>query len=652
MSLSRLIRRAVACGCLAAGLTGVARGQNTYATNGGEYAITGNLPGDQVHPAVCLATNGGYLVWEDNVTDGYGLGISAQRLDSGFSAYLSPFRVNQTAAGDQEKPQVAMLNDGGAAFVWQGGEMGYQHIYARFLSPSNTWLSADDLQVNTYTNTVQIDPAIATLANGNLVVVWSSFNQQSSNSLQDVYGQLVSSAGQKIGGEFLVNQFTAFNQRTPSVAALSSGGFVVVWVSEQERSGSVDNTSADFLYSPTNFPSVDIYARLFSASGTPAAAEFRVNTGSDICANPRVAASPEGGFMVAWGQKNLQVQAASWDIFARPFSDNGAGGAVQAVNTYLYGDQYAPQISALDSDYLVVWTSLAQDGSREGVFGRFLQGSGVPISDEFMVNTTTVSQQMHPAVTADGSGRFLVAWTSFIGGASSFDLFAQRYVNTAQPLLAMNAPFVYVPFTFSNAVYQPRIQVSWPFQSGLPIDHYEVYVDGSPTPAASLTTNIWLMTATNGLAPSSTHSFRVAYVVTDGRRSPLSPAASASTWSGYSWGGIPFEWMSFYYGGDDMWAWPSPNAAVAPGGPSLLQVFLTGASPLDSSTWLRVNLVGSPQGYFLAWNPQPGLIYQVQTTTNLSAWTDVGGPRFAAEALDSVFVGVKSVGYYRVLRLR
>ena len=43
-------------------------------------------------------------------------------------------------------------------------------------------------------------------------------------------------AGKKVGAaNFLINQFTAYNQRTPAVAALKNGGFVVAWVSEQER---------------------------------------------------------------------------------------------------------------------------------------------------------------------------------------------------------------------------------------------------------------------------------------------------------------------------------------------------------------------------------------------------------------------------------
>ena len=99
---------------------------------------------------------------------------------------------------------------------------------------------------------------------------------------------------------------------------------------------------------------------------------------------------------------------------------------------------------------------------------------------------------------------------------------------------------------------------------------------------------------------------------------------------GYSWNGtVPFEWMADYYGYDTS-KWPAPGAAVAPGGPTVLQVFLTGANPLDATTWLRTALVQTPQGYYLTWNPQPGLIYQVESSANLTTWANVGAARFAA----------------------
>jgi hypothetical protein len=637
------------CAAVVLGLPGAVFAQSSYLTNGTEYAIAGVLPGVQVHPHLSLSASGGYLVWEDN-TAGNGLGVSALRLDGSSSGLFSPFRVNSNTAQDQEHPQVALLKGGGAAFVWQGGRLGFQHIYGRFLSTSNTWLSAD-FQVNGVTNNFQINPAIATLANSNVVVVWASFNQAGSNSLQDVYAQILSPAGQKIGAEFLVNQFTTYNQRTPAIAALPGGGFVVAWVSEQQRMVGAAGGLAPA--SQMAHPSIDIFARLFSANAQPVGKEFAVNSGSDICANPNVAAGSDGGFVIAWSQKDPQVQANGWDVFARAFNSGGVGGTVGRINTQVYGDQFAPRVSSAGTDYLAVWTSMGQDGSMDGVFGQFLHSDGSANGAEFQVNTTWISKQMHPVVASDGAGQFLVTWASFVGGASGFDLFAQRYVSTAQAVLPMALPYVYVPFVVSNGVYQPQIVVTWPVQAGLAIDHYDLYVDNATT--ITLTTNTWTMTAANGLTAGSTHTFQVDNVRTDGRKTPPSPTATATTWSGYNWGGIPFEWMATYYSSDTS-LWPSANSAVVPGGPTLLQIFLTGGNPQDSSTWLRTSLqvIRSPGQSFnqLLWNTQPGLTYQVQTSSNLVTWVNYQSPRFAADEIDSVIVPMNNLGYYRVMRLR
>src|SRR6185503_17953893 len=130
--------------------------------------------------------------------------------------------------------------------------------------------------VNTYTNSHRIDPAVTCLNDGNVVVVWSSFDQD--GSMQGVYSQRFSPSGQKMGAETQVNQTTAYNQRTPVVSSLSDGRFVVSWISEQQRFQN----------------SVDIYARFFTASGAAAGNEFLINTATNICANPTVAAASDG----------------------------------------------------------------------------------------------------------------------------------------------------------------------------------------------------------------------------------------------------------------------------------------------------------------------------------------------------------------------
>jgi len=626
---------------------------NYYAKNGTEYAIVGSMPGDQVMPDAAVTPAGGFVVWQDNITDGSGFGISARRVDSTLSGSLSAFRVNQQGTNDQENPRVAMLKNGGAVFVWQGGLKGYQHIFARFLTPTNTFLTTTDLTVSTFPNNFQINPAVATLNNSNVVMVWGSFDQASSNSLQDVYCKILSPTGQTISNQFLINQFTSYNQRTPVVAALKNGGFVVAWVSEQERNlASVSAATNSAAVLATLAPSVDIYARLYASNGLPVSNEFLANTDSKPCANPAVAAASDGSFMVTWGAYDLMNPTNGWDVYARPFSSTGVGGTTLLVNTHLASDQYAPRISAIGLDYMIVWTSKGEDGSAEGVFGQYVHDNGSSVGGQFQVNTTTVSRQMQPVVTSDGVSQFLAVWTSYTGQPYNFDLFAQRYLNVAALLSPMAAPFVYAPFTLdTNGVYQPQLQISWPPLLGISVSNYEVFVDGAGAPTGMTTSNSWTMTASNGLAPSSTHSFQLEYVTTNGMVSPVSPAASGTTWSGGNYYGIPAEWLELYYG-DTIANWPVANKPLAAGGPTLRQVFLSGGDPLDPATWLQTALTSTSQGMFLSWNTQAGATYQVQSSPNLVTWTNLGAARFAAGASDSIFVGGSAAGYYRVLLLR
>jgi hypothetical protein len=625
MTVSLFSRMTAGCGLLTLALPVLVLGQANYAPHGGEYAVAGGVLGDQVCVDAAVRTAGGFVVWQDGYADGEGLGISALRLDSSLSGMFSPFRVNQRGADDQERPRVSLLHNGGAVFVWQGGRQGFQRIYARFLSANATWTTEEDVLVNTFTNQSQLNPAVATLSDDQAVVVWASFDQRASDSLQDVYFQRLSAAGQKLGGETPVNQTAAFNQRTPVVAALADGRFVIVWVSEQQR---FEN-------------SVDVYARLFNANGGPASGEFLVNTGTNICANPSVAAAADGGFLVAWGERDLVTRSNGWDIVARPFSSAGVGGSVRRVNTHAYGDQFAPRVSCAGTDYLVVWTSLGQDGSREGVYGRLLASNGSSQAAEFRVNTTTANRQIQPAVASDGAARFLVTWSGYAGAPNNFDLFAQRYATAQQPLPPLDPPFVTV-------LSSSTLSVTWPVLAGFDVAGYEVYADGAASPTAVVTNNWWTM---ENLATASTHNFRLAYVLGDGRRSPLSGASSATTYGSLTYGGVPYDWMTQHWG-SDVFLWPSPYVDSDGDGATNLDEFLAGTNPRDEASVLKQRLQRTPQGMFLVWNTRPGLIYQVEVSTNLGAWQGAGGPRFAAGTVDSMFIGGADRSYYRIVRLR
>jgi hypothetical protein len=436
MPMSFFARKMAICWGLAVASPVVVFGQTNLVPQGPERPIVSAI-GDQISAQAAIYSGGGFLVWEDNSVTTLGSRIKAAHLDSTLSPagsliVSSAFKSKLT--GDQNNPHVALLNNGGAVVVWQGGKVGSQAIYARFFGANGAAVKSD-IRVSTHTKNRQRDPAVATLADGSVIVVWSSDGQD--GSMQGVFAQHFSEAGAKLGKEFLVNVVTAFNQRNPDVAALPNGDFVVTWISELERSET----------------SIDVYARIFGPTGVPVTDELPVNTDQDKpCATPSVAASPQGGFAIAWAQsdnarvpmallpadgvaeltsdivKSVVLSSNSWDVLGREFDATGnATTSAFVLNTYRTANQYAPKVSALGSDYLAVWTSYGQDGSREGVYGQLFSNAGEFEDSEIQVNTTTIGRQIAPTVASDGASRFLAIWSSFVGGSASFDLFGQTY---------------------------------------------------------------------------------------------------------------------------------------------------------------------------------------------------------------------------------
>ncbi|NGX62238.1 MAG: hypothetical protein K940chlam9_01733 [Chlamydiae bacterium] len=86
-----------------------------------------------------------------------------------------------------------------------------------------------EFQANTYTTSDQRDPSTTALSDGGFVVVWESDGQDGDS--YGIFGQRYGQNGTLVGSEFQVNTYTTSAQNSPSITALSDGGFVVTWQS-------------------------------------------------------------------------------------------------------------------------------------------------------------------------------------------------------------------------------------------------------------------------------------------------------------------------------------------------------------------------------------------------------------------------------------
>lgn len=419
MSLLLPVRERLLLSVIAMAFPIIVWGQPMAIPQGNESSLSPALNGDQTQSSLALKAEGGFLVWEENGTAKTGSQIRGARLNAS-GTQISGFLVNKIAKGDQLKPQVQLLKDGGAIVVWQGNGLKTYDIYARILTGDGSFLNSDT-RVNAYPKDQQSAPAVTASADGGAWVAWQSYGQD--GSMYGVYARKISASGKVGANEFQVNQATSFNQRSPALATLSNGNIVVAWISEQERFRSSVNSAG----------SVDVYARIFDDAGQAVSNEVLINSGNNVCANPSIAPLAAGGFTVVWSEKDLQSRSNNWEIVGRTFSAGGvASGGDFKINTHTFGDQYRPKIAAVGNDCAVVWTSLSQDGSWEGVFGRLLQGGTIPSGNEFRANTRTVSRQIYPAISAMGADRFFVSWSSFVE-TTSFDLFGRSYLANQQP---------------------------------------------------------------------------------------------------------------------------------------------------------------------------------------------------------------------------
>ncbi|GAL85882.1 hypothetical protein MYP_3111 [Sporocytophaga myxococcoides] len=382
---------------------------------GSEFRVNTYTTGVQMSPRTAMDSDGDFVVtWasrgQDTPTE---YGIYAQRYNAMGVAQGAEFRVNTYTDNRQNYPVIAMDDNGNFVIVWtssgQDGDMG--GVFGQRFNSAGQALGSE-FQINTYTTGNQYMPSVAMDSDGDFVVTWSSPGTDPSYG---IYARCFDAAGAAKTGEIHVNTTTAGVQRFSSIAMDNDGDFVIAWQSDQDGS------------------SYGIYGQRFNANGVPQGSEFQVNTYTTNQQKSVAAAmDQDGDFVIAW--QSSGQDGNSDGIFAQKYNANGVTqGDEFMVNTYTTGAQATPSVAMNNNEFIISWTSNAQDGSDNGVYAQRYNADGIAQGDEFRVNTYTTGSQNTPSVAIDNDNDFIIVWTSAGQDGSGSGIYAQRFEANKAP---------------------------------------------------------------------------------------------------------------------------------------------------------------------------------------------------------------------------
>jgi hypothetical protein len=359
------------------------------------------------------------------------------------------FRVNTTTVGNQGSPVVASAADGRFVVVWEGDSPGsdLNDIYAQLYSAAGAKLGSE-FRVNTTTAERQNNAAVAMNASGEFIVAWNSATHLAAHN--GTFAQRFAADGRPLGGEFRVNSGERDIYSLVSVAINASGDFVIAW---PERGGSLPVA--------TNMVNGLVLAQRYDASGAPKGEPITVqNTPINSLRVPSVGIDDSGGFVVAWNsdaQAGYITQTSSLGlflgVFARRYGADGKalGGAFQVDTSRSDISVDRPVISvAPNGSFAVAWQTTGSDYSSRGIMLRRYDANGAALGAPLAAEGAKLARK--PAVSLNSAGQLVVA-------GHSDGLYVQVYGANTNNGAAVAAAQRADGATTSNAILQPAVAI-------------------------------------------------------------------------------------------------------------------------------------------------------------------------------------------------
>jgi List-Bact-rpt repeat protein len=347
--------------------------------------------------------------------------------------------------------------------------------------------------VNSVTKSYQHNSDVAALPGGGYVVAWASaaLDEGLESGAADIYVQRFNEDGEAVGQNIRVSDDASVYRSHAGVLGLSGDRFLVSWQSHTYVTDSVD-----------------IFARVFDASGAPVSGTIGIVATDQYTdyIEPISVLKPDGGFLILWSEKFYGefngAHAQHFDVNGQPigtpvsimgfgdiypemayFSDGGYvvansreeltvidfpvtvrcySSEGELLQQSLAGDspQHLSTLTVLQDDsFLITWLALDQEYEDSygiyrksyGVFARRFSKNCIPQGQEFIVNTSLNGDQIDSSSVAMGDGGFVIGWSD----NNVDEVFAQRFDAEGERLGAetrLNNETFYYPEAYHSSV--------------------------------------------------------------------------------------------------------------------------------------------------------------------------------------------------------
>jgi hypothetical protein len=229
------------------------------------------------------------------------------------------------------------------------------------------------------------------------------------DGIYGIFAQRFDSNGTKLGTEIHVNTCRPYGSFWPYMPPSYDQRFLLSWGPIRPETGE------------------DVFVRLYEESGSPVGGPIQVNdyaqAGQDW---ESLAMFPNGGFVVAWSSDGQD--GSDWGVFARRFDSDGRRlGTEFQVNSRFEGNQFLPAVAAgEDGRFLIAWRGV-DSNSQYHIFAQRYNQSGERLGEEFQVDESATPAISRPQVAIEGTGCFVIAWSSGDYESTDAHVFAQRY---------------------------------------------------------------------------------------------------------------------------------------------------------------------------------------------------------------------------------